>query len=72
MSFTAVVFVFWLASFTSTMTGRPNPVTVAVARVESPGQSLVAGVGAVFYDLKDLVFGPKKVVYPSIEVSPGK
>ena len=69
---TAIVFAFWLASFTATVTGRPNPVTVAVSQVESPGQSLVASVGAAFYDLKDLVFGPKKVVYSSVVVSPGK
>lgn len=69
---TAVIFVFWLASFTSVVTGVPNPVTVAVAHVESPGQSLVASVGSVFSDVRDLVFGPKKVVYPSVEVTPGK
>lgn len=69
---TLVVFMFWLASFTATITGQPNVVTVAVAKVESPGESLVASVGTVFYDLKDLVFGPKKVTYSSVQVSPGR
>ncbi len=72
LAITLVVFVFWLASFTAMVTGRPNPVSAAVSRVESPGQSLIASVGAVFYDLKDLVFGPKKVTYSSVVVSPGK
>lgn len=69
---TAVIAAFWMASLTATITGRPNPVTVAVTHAETPAQSLIAGVGGFFYDFKDLVFGPKKVTYSSIEVSPGK
>ena len=71
-SFTAIIFAFWLASFTATVTGHPNPVTATVSHVQSPGQSLIAGVGGFFYDVKDLIFGPKKVIYPSVEASPAK
>jgi len=72
LGFTLIVFAFWAASFSAEITGRPNPVSVAVAKAGTPGQSLIAGVGSLFYDIKDLVFGPKKVTYSSVIVTPGK
>jgi hypothetical protein len=69
---TAVIFAFWLTSFTATVTGRPNPVTSVAARIGSPTESLIAAAGTAYDDIRDLIFGPKKVVYSSVEVRPGK
>ncbi len=72
LGITAVIFAFWLASFTTYVATPKALVTTAVAKAGSPGQSLIAGVGAFFTDISDLIFGSKKVTYPSIEVLPGK
>src|SRR5438105_3016995 len=69
---TAVIALFWVASFTATITGEQNPVTKAVAEVSTPAQSLAAAAGNVITDLRDLIFGPKKIVYSTVQVSPGK
>ena len=69
---TAIIFTFWLGSMTGVNTTTGAAVTQAVSRVGSPAQSLVANVGALFGDLKDMIFSPKKVTYSTIEVSPGK
>ena len=66
---TAVIFAFWLASFTSTIASPQDG--VSVANIRTPGQSLVAGVGNLFGDLKDMIFGAKKLTYSEVEVSPG-
>lgn len=69
---TAVIFVFWLA----TVTGLSNTATQAISNVVekagSPSQSLVASVGAVFVDIKEALFSPKKVNYSTIDIVPGK
>jgi hypothetical protein len=69
--FAAVVFVFWLASFTAIGNTAKGTVAQAVNKAGTPAQSLVAGVGSFFYDIKDMIFGPKKISYSSVEVSPG-
>ena len=66
---TAVIFAFWLASFTTSVAQSKESSVVATA--STPGQSLVAGIGSVFGDIKDLIFKPNKVTY-TVEVSPGK
>jgi hypothetical protein len=68
---TAVIFMFWLASFTATITGQQNPVTVAMSKAGTPVQSLVANASSFLYDIRDMIFGPKKVQYSNIEVLPG-
>ena len=68
---TAVIFAFWLASFTTAI-NTPHDVSVATTKVSTPGQSLIAGVGGLFGDIKDMIFGSKKVVYSEIQVAPGK
>ena len=72
---TAVVFAFWLASSTGFSLYSPesrSAVIAAVDRAGSPAQSLIAGVGAFFVDIKELIFGSKKVNYAEVEVSPGR
>ena len=69
---TAIVFVFWLASFKSMISPESVDASIAVNSASTPGQSLVAGVGSFFADMRDLVFGPRKVVYSSVEVRPGR
>lgn len=73
-AFTAIVFAFWLGSFTGTFSNGSvgTAISAAVGKAGSPGQSLVAGVGAFIGDLKDLVFGSKKIEYASVEVVPKK
>ncbi len=71
---TALIFVFWLGSFSSA--GKPVPPTSAVAsaveKTGSPAQSLIAGVGAFGKDVWSLIFGTKKVTYSEVQVAPGK
>jgi hypothetical protein len=69
---TAVIFVFWLASFN--VFGGSNKATVAqaVGHTDAPAQSLIASVGGFFGDIKDLLFGSRKVTFTDIQVSPGK
>ena len=68
---TAVIFVFWLASITNVGIGK-SAVAEAVDKAGTPSQSLIAGVGSVAGELKDMIFGPKKVNYSSVTISPGK
>ena len=63
---------FWLASFTTSMATPRNAVTEAVAQAGAPGESLIAGVGGFFTDIKEILFGTKKITYTEVEVSPGK
>ena len=72
-SLTAVIFVFWLASFTTTFGTARNPTVAAtVAKAGSPGESLIAGVGDFFVDIKEMIFGSKKMTYSEVEVTGGK
>ncbi len=69
---TAVIFAFWIASFTSWGSTSSQAVAQVVDRAGSPAQSLVAGVGSFFVDIKDMIFGAKKITYTSVEVKPGR
>lgn len=71
---TAVIFAFWVASLSFAGTSARTTVATAVDKAGSPSQSLIAGVGGFFGDIKDIFsgfFGSKKVTYGEIEVSPG-
>ncbi len=68
---TAVIFVFWLASFSVVGNAAKGTIAQTVERIETPAQSLVASVGSFFGDIKDIVFGPKKIEYSSVEAVPG-
>jgi cell shape-determining protein MreC len=67
-----VIFAFWLSSFTSFNATPQKAIASAMDKVGSPGQSLIAGVGSFFADIKDLFFGSKKITYSEIEVGPGR
>lgn len=69
---TAIIFVFWLASFSAFGNSSKAAVASAVGRAAAPSQSLVASVGGFFGDIKDLFFTPRKITYTDIQVSPGK
>ena len=69
---TMVIFPFWLASFSVFSDNAHEAVAKAVDRAGTPASSLTASVGSFFVDIKDLVFGPKKVKYSSVEVKAGK
>ena len=68
---TAVIFMFWLSTFSITGNTTQGAVAAAVAKTGSPGSSLIAGVGSFFTDVKDMIFGAKKVTYKEIEVRAG-
>jgi hypothetical protein len=68
---TAIIFVFWLASFTVMGNNTKNTVAEAVGKAGTPAQSLIAGVGSFFGDIEDMIFGPKKINYATVEVGPG-
>ena len=63
--FTAVVFLFWVSSFTSigigAQSGARKAAVAAADKVITPGQSLIAGVGAFANDVWSMIVGPKKV-----------
>lgn len=71
---TAIIFVFWLGSFSSfgltDTNGSGAIVAEKVQKAGNPGQSMVAAVGSLFTDIKEIIFGSKKVEYSSIEVFP--
>ncbi len=71
---TALILAFWAGSFPGFGGGKDSEktVTAVVNKAGSPIQSLVASVGTVFGDLKDLIFGARKVTYSSVEVLPSK
>ena len=75
-AFTAVVFVFWLGSFTG-MNGQvggalATKVSDTASKVGTPAQSLVAGVGDFAGDVWSMIVGPKKVKYAEIQILPAK
>ena len=69
---TAIIFTFWISSFSLPNSSTDQNLANVINKVDKPGQSLIAGVGSLFTDVKDIVFGPKKVTYSSVEVVPGR
>ncbi len=73
---TLVIFLFWLAGTTGMTSSATDSATAAVANAVdnagAPAQSMLASVGSLFGDIKNIFFAPKKITYSSIEVSPGK
>lgn len=69
---TVVIFLFWLAFITGATNTATNAVAQAVDRAGTPAQSMIASIGSLFGDIKDLIFTPKKITYSSIEVTAGK
>jgi len=71
LGFTAIIFLFWLSSFTAIGDNAKETVSKVVDKAGTPAQSLVASVGSFFVDIKDMIFGPKKIDYSAVEVSAG-
>lgn len=69
--FTMVVFMFWLASFTSNVGLSNSAVAVSVEKAGSPTESLIAGVGGFFGDIVNYFFSPKVIEYSELEVVAG-
>ncbi len=69
---TAIIFTFWVSSFN--IVGQKAQGTLAKNTTENvtPGQSMVAAVGTLFDDVRDMFFGAKKIEYSSVEVVSGK
>lgn len=71
-SFTAIVFMFWISSFSAL---GSSPAGQQVADVfdarYTPAQSLIAGVGSLFDTLRDSIFGAKKIEFSTVEVLAG-
>jgi hypothetical protein len=70
LSLTAIIFVFWLASF-GIGTDRVRNVAL---EVKSPLESVTASASDAFKYAKDFIFGSSKVEYSSdnVEVVPGR
>ena len=67
---TAIIFVFWIGSFSSIGGSAKTYVASAVDSAGAPAQSIMASVGSAassigsfFVDIKELIFSPKKVIY---------
>jgi hypothetical protein len=71
LGITFVIFVFWLSSFSRFGVASRMIVAYEVRKAGTPAESLVAAVGSFFVDIKDLVFGAKKMTYSSVEIAPG-
>ena len=69
---TALIFVFWLASFSAVGLPASSSVAKALGEVNTPAQSMVAAVGSLAGNLKDRIFGPKKVEFSTVEVMAGE
>ncbi len=69
---TAIIFAFWIGSFTSVGQNAGQTVANAVERAGTPAQSLTASVGGLFDDIKNLIFTPRKITFTDIIVTPGK
>jgi hypothetical protein len=69
---TAVIFMFWLASFSAIGPTASGSVAKALDEVNTPAQSMVAAVGSLGGTLRDRIFGPKKVEFSTVEVMPGE
>lgn len=69
---TGVIFLFWLAGSSFTENKVQSSLASASSKISPPAQSLIAGVGGFFTDIRDLVFKPKKIEYGTAEVTAGK
>lgn len=69
---TAVIFTFWAASFSLNGTAPTVAIASAVEKAGTPGQSLLANVGSFFVDIKEMIFGSKKIQYAEVEARPGE
>lgn len=69
-AFTAIIFVFWLASFGV----GANVKSEAMAKVQSPLTAMTASASDAFGYVRSLIFGANKVKYSSdnVEVTGGK
>jgi hypothetical protein len=70
--FTLIIAAFWARSFSPFMGSQSATVAEASQNLATPAQSMVASVGSFLSDIRDIVFGARKVTYSSVEVSPGK
>lgn len=69
---TAIIFSFWISSFSYVSNEEDKVLADIVDKVDSPAKSLVASVGSFAVDIKETFFGPKKVNYSTVEVKPGR
>ncbi len=69
---TAIIAMFWVSSFTAFGTRPSATVSQVVNNASTPAQSLVASVGDLFIDFKNMFFKPKIMQYGEVEVRPGK
>ena len=70
---TALIFAFWITTFS--ITGNPQTrgvIATAVDKVGTPADSLIASVGGFFVDVKEMIFGAKKIKYVEVEARVGE
>lgn len=71
LGITTIIFIFWISSFSFTTTRSQSSIATALNNAGSPGRSMVAAVGTFFVDIKEIIFGAKKIDYATVEASPG-
>lgn len=74
LGITAVVFAFWVATFSFNGDSVRSSAAAVASNVSSPASSLVAGTGALANDIWRALVGPKKVSYSQqaeVQVVPG-
>lgn len=68
---TAIIFAFWMSTFNSTgISISGDVISKTLDKANTPSKSLSAAVGSAFDDISNLIFGPKKVTFTSIQVEP--
>ncbi len=74
LGITAIILMFWVASFNGSFAIDPTVIATEKTEVESPVSSLTANVSDAFTYVKDMIFGVNKAEYESdvVEVVPGR
>ncbi|MDE2041385.1 MAG: hypothetical protein KGI59_03340 [Patescibacteria group bacterium] len=71
LGLTALLAMFWLGTFAGVGRTTQASIASAVNRAATPAASLSASAVSAFNDVKDLIFGPQKVTYSSLQILPG-
>lgn len=65
--FTAIIFAFWIASFSTNLSTQNS----VIAKADTPAQSLVASVSGFFGGIVDYFITPRTIEYSEVEVVAG-
>lgn len=70
---TALIAVFWLTSFSLGGNDAKSKTISDISKTtNTPVKTLIAGVGIIFDDIRNLIMTPRKIQYGQIKASSGK